>query len=483
MKWEKHSLISEDNLEFFKEWHEKKESDWYNNQFHLSGYCGSINDPNGLVFFDNKYYIFMQNCPFSIQHYNKSWALFTTHDFINYNYEGITLTPSNQYDKDGVFSGSARVNNKGEMEIYYTGNIKYNAIDRNSYTLKAFIDLKNKLVSKELLFECDKTKYTGHFRDPIVFEKNNKLFMLNGAQTLDKKGTLTVHEFVNDKWVFKKEVELDKDFEQNSYMVECPNYLKIDNSEFVFACFEQDAPLSEGSHFVKYRKVVIDENANFNFKTDLLKIDLGFDFYAPQVFSNVKDRTIMLGWLGNSKSNPFPKELTTWSNNLTSPRVLTEKNNRLYQNPIVELENLRVKEITKSENDYLYENGIVELVCDEINNQDFEIEIKSGSKNIKLSNINKKFIIDRSNMDYNSVEDLPPVINFDNLSIDNIRILIDRSCMEIFINNGEHAISLRTFILNHNTIKTNLNNSKVYQLKGYNINWNNTIFKNITKEK
>ncbi|AOG60417.1 sucrose-6-phosphate hydrolase [Spiroplasma helicoides] len=483
MKWERNSLITDKDLDLFNEYHTKKQSDWYNNQFHLSGYCGSINDPNGLVFFDSKYFIFMQNCPFSIYHYNKSWALYTTKDFINYQYEGITLTPSNDYDKHGVFSGSARVNDKGEMEIYYTGNIEFNDVERTSYTLRALIDLKEKLVSKELLFECDLKKYTGHFRDPVVFEKHNKLFMINGAQTIDKKGVLAVHEFVDNKWEFKNQVELDKNFEQNSYMVECPNYFKIDESEFVFACFEQDASLKDGSHFVQYRKVDFQENGSFSFLSDLRKIDLGFDFYAPQVFSNTADRKIMLGWLGNSRSNPFPKELTTWSNNLTVPRKLSEVNNNLYQYPIEEMNNLRTSEINSKSGLFNYENGTVELLADNIANKDFEIKIKSDNKQIIISNKNKQFIVDRSKMDYNDEVELPSVINFEDLKINSLRILIDRSCMEIFINNGEHAISVRTFIINHKVVESDLKESQVYQLKGYNIEWNNTLFKNVTNKK
>ncbi|ASP28197.1 sucrose-6-phosphate hydrolase [Spiroplasma corruscae] len=483
MKWEKHDKIDSSHLRFFEDWHDKKESDWYNNQFHLSGFCGSVNDPNGLVFHDNKYFIFIQNCPFSILHYNKSWALYTTTDFINYTYEGITLTPSNKYDKDGVFSGSARVNDKGEMEIYYTGNIKFNDIDRTSYTLKAFIDLKKKLVTKELLFECDKTKYTGHFRDPIVFEKNNKLFMMNGAQTYDKKGTLSIHGFENNQWKFIKDVNLDEGFEQHSYMVECPNHFYIDDKEFVFACFEQDAKLKDGSHFVKYRQVEIDNNLNIKFLTDLRKIDLGFDFYAPQVFSNIKDRTIMLGWLGNSKSNPFPKELNTWSNHLTVPRQLTVKGDKMYQYPIKEMDELRFQLIKPSKDSYFYDNGIVEVLASDINNNDFNLSIGNEKKSILLKVENNKFIVDRTNMDYKSEEDLPSILDFGNLKVNDLRVLIDRSCLEIFVNSGEHAISVRFFIKDHSKIKTNLNKLNVYQLEGYNYEWHNRIFKNELKEK
>ncbi|ALD66487.1 glycoside hydrolase family 32 protein [Spiroplasma cantharicola] len=483
MKWEKYSLINENHLNLFQKYHNKKIKNWYNNQFHLAGFSGSTNDPNGLVFYKDQYFIFMQNCPFSIQHYNKSWALYTTKDFINYVYEGLTLIPSTDYDKNGVFSGSARVNKNGEMEIYYTGNVKFNDLERTSYTLKALIDLKEKVVSKELLFECDLKKYTGHFRDPVVFEKDNKLFMLNGAQTLENKGVLNVYEFQDEEWKWSKDILIDENDEQNSYMVECPNYFNIENKEYIFACLEQETSLAEGSHFVKYREVKVDNKANFKFKSKLKKIDLGFDFYAPQIFSNTENRIIMLGWLGNSKSNPFPKELKTWSNHLTVPRQLTLKNDLLYQMPVKELEKLRLNKIDLKNNIFNYQNGIVEIISQKVANENFEIIIKSKKKNIIIKNENNIFSIDRSLMDYNDELNLPSKINFDNLKIDSIRILIDRSCLEIFINEGEHAISLRFFIKNHNQIETNLKNLKVFQLDSNKYVWNNIIFKNELKEK
>ncbi|ATZ21049.1 glycoside hydrolase family 32 protein [Mesoplasma coleopterae] len=481
MQKEKYSLISNNDLEDIQKWHDKKQSDWYNNQFHLAGYSGSTNDPNGLTYHKGKYYIFMQSCPFSIQHFNKSWALYTTSDFINYNYEGLTLIPSTKYDINGVFSGSARINENDEIEIYYTGNIKFNDVDRTAYTLKAFIDLKEKLVTKELLFEADLTKYTGHYRDPIVFEKNNELYMLNGAQTKDLKAMLNVYKFNGSNWENYKDVKFDEGDEQNAYMLECPNYFKLDGREYVFACLEQDAPLKDGSHYVKYREVEIDNNINFIYKTSLLKIDLGFDFYAPQVFSNTGERVIMLGWLGNSKSNPFPPELTTWSNQLTVPRDLFVKNNKLYQLPIKELDELRVNEIKGFENVYAYDNGLAEICASDINNE-FEILIKNEeNENIKISNIDNKFIIDRSEATFKDEENLPPLINLEDLNVKSIRILVDRSVMEIFINEGEHAVSVRFYINEHNKILTNLKNVKINQLKGYSYNWNNIIFKNEIK--
>ncbi|PPE06499.1 glycoside hydrolase family 32 protein [Mesoplasma corruscae] len=474
--WEKYSLINNSNLNEFEKKHETKMKDWYNNQFHLSGYSGSVNDPNGLVYYNNQYYIFLQSCLFSIEHYNKSWGLYTTKDFINYTYEGIVITPSCEWDKHGVFSGSAKVNKNGELEFFYTGNIKLDTINRTATTIKALVDLKEKIVTKELLFTADLTKYTGHFRDPIIFERDNNLYMLNGAQTLDIKGILSVYKFNNNKWEFFKDIELDKDDKQNSYMVECPNYFELNGKTIIFACFEKEGAIGTGSHFVKYLEVEFDKELNITSNNTLNKIDLGFDFYAPQIFDNTHNRKIMLGWLGNSKSNVFPPELTTWSNQLTVPRELFIKNNKLYQLPIKELEQLRVKTI-----DGKYENGTAELIGENINDQNFNIEIKSNSKSIVIQNLNNILTIDRSNVDYSDEENLPSILQFEDLKIQDIQILIDRSCMEIFINKGEHAISVRFYLKHHNEIITDLTNKKTYQLKGYEYSWNNIIFKNNIK--
>ena len=90
--------------------------------FHLMPPSGWLNDPNGLCQLHGTYHIFFQYSPYSaIGEGDKYWGHYETKDFINYTYTGIFLSPDCDLDKDGVYSGSAFVEDD-TMYLYYTGN-------------------------------------------------------------------------------------------------------------------------------------------------------------------------------------------------------------------------------------------------------------------------------------------------------------------------------------------------------------------------
>ncbi|WP_169733721.1 glycoside hydrolase family 32 protein [Mesoplasma syrphidae] len=477
---DKYRLIDAADLHEFASNHELKNRDWYNNQYHLSAFSGLVNDPNGLVFFKGKYYIFMQNCPFSPEHKNKSWLLYTTTDFINYIYEGIAITPSFEGDRHGVFSGSAYVH-KNELYFYYTGNIKIGTEgDRTSFTIKAKIDLENKTVSKKVLFETDKTRYTGHFRDPIIFEKNNRFYMLNGAQNLDLKGTInfaSTSNLENDDWKFFKDEDFDISKRLDNYMLECPNYLNIENTEIIFLSVEQKVPFAKGGHHVWYLTGNFDNKMNFNETGTIRKIDQGLDYYAPQVFNNVEGRKITMAWLGNSQSDTKATNTNNWSNQLTIPREVSLKDNHLYQMPIVELEKLRSANITQQKT-IEYKNGLIEV--DLINTEkEFTIEFLNDKKEkLKLFYKNHMFGFDRSKCTYKDATSLPNIYEFAIEQISNLKILVDRSSMEIFINDGQETMTIKFFLKKHNQVKTSLTVKDAFQLEPIQIVYNNILFDN-----
>ncbi|TNK90005.1 hypothetical protein C4M83_05085, partial [Mycoplasmopsis pullorum] len=117
------------------------------NAIHLSPFAGLMNDPNGLIYFKDYYYIFYQNVPQIAMHKTKLWSAYRTRDFKEYEDLEILITPSIAEDFDGVFSGGA-INVDGKLVAYYTGNTKkwFNEteFERGSATIMCEFD-ENKL--------------------------------------------------------------------------------------------------------------------------------------------------------------------------------------------------------------------------------------------------------------------------------------------------------------------------------------------------
>lgn len=104
----------------------------YKNKIHLEPPTGLLNDPNGLCFFNDTYYLFHQWNRFKCDHSYKEWGLFTSTDLLNWKHQGSAILPDTPKDSHGVYSGSA-ITADQRLRIFYTGNTRNKLGLRKSY--------------------------------------------------------------------------------------------------------------------------------------------------------------------------------------------------------------------------------------------------------------------------------------------------------------------------------------------------------------
>jgi beta-fructofuranosidase len=98
----------------------KLASDQLRPQFHLMPTHNWMNDPNGPIYFGGRYHMFHQYNPRGATWGNMHWAHATSPDMIYWQHEPIALAPTpGGPDTDGVFSGSAVLDN-GKPTVIYT---------------------------------------------------------------------------------------------------------------------------------------------------------------------------------------------------------------------------------------------------------------------------------------------------------------------------------------------------------------------------
>lgn len=419
----------------------------WKNKFHISPPFGLLNDPNGLIFWNNEYHIFYQWNPNACEHGSKHWAHLKSRDLINWEFLPIALSPNDWFDKNGCYSGSA-IEKDNKLYLFYTGNVKNNDI-RESYQCLAIstngIDFEKK---GPVIHDKDIPKeYTKHFRDPKVFIKDGVYKMVLGAQKVDLTGTIVVfssHNLID--WDFEQEI-INGNF---GFMCECPDFIEDQNNKALI--FSPQGIKADGDLFNnRYQSGYIIRDLYDVEKNDFIELDRGFEFYAPQTFKDENNKNVLIGWIGMPEELEHPSiEKENWVHSLTIPRVLEIKKNKILQKPHNNLKKLRKEKIVIE--NICFENTI-DLSKYNILGDTYEliISLEDFSKHIEID-LRKKGN-ERTTFSFNPIEKKVSLNrNFSGSGYKGIRkcylknlkkihIFVDKCSIEIFLNDGEEVFT------------------------------------------
>lgn len=421
-------------------------------KYHLMPPTGWLNDPNGLCQKDGIYHIYFQYSPYNSGWDTKIWGHYTSEDMISFNEEEPFLFPDKMIDRDGVYSGSAFVVSD-IIHYFYTGNVKLtdkpdydyinNGREQNTihFTSKDGFSISEKeLILKNSDYPQDMTK---HVRDPKIFYENGTYYMVLGGRDKNDRGCILIYESNNLKdFKYFNKILTENKF---GYMWECPDMFKINNKLF-FVCCPQGVPQCGYKYENIYQTGYF--NCEYDFKNNTYslgkfkELDNGFDFYAPQTFEDEKGRRILYAWMGipDADYNNQPTINYDWQHALTMPRLLEEKNGKIYQKPLPELKVLRKNEIKTSINDF--NNIIYNEVCFEMNikffnNEEFKIQLR---EDVFLDYTSNVLTLSLGKSGYGRKERHIEIAN-----IFDITIFSDTSSIEIFINEGEETFTTRVY--------------------------------------
>lgn len=412
----------------------------WHNKFHLEMPKGLVNDPNGLCYHQGKYQIFFQWNPFGCEHKHKHWTYTQTTDFINYTKPQIALAPVDKFDKDGCYSGSARSKNN-KLEIIYTANLKDEQNIRYPRQVLVKQDDDGKFIKEKIIIDTVPKGYTTHFRDPYIFTKNNRSFIILGAQRENLTGCALIYEEIDENWIFRGELKTQlTDF---GYMWECPNLFTIDDKDILVFC-----PQGLKAQKYQYQNLYQAGYLIGQFNPDTLEFthgefhefDMGFDFYAPQVLVH-ENRHILIGWVGMpDKLQDYPTINDGWIHSLTLPRELILKNDKLYQYPISELNKLNQNTITKINTDKisLSANKKLEISIPLKDISSWQGKLKFNDEYILLTydKNNSIFTIDRSQLKLGGKGIRQFLVKTQNEL--NLSIYIDSSIIELYLQDEEY---------------------------------------------
>ena len=108
-------------------------------RYHIRPSSGLLNDPNGFSYFNHAWHVFYQSFPFGATHGLKSWMHMQSTDLVHWHSRGLALTPDNEYDSHGAYSGSAKQIGD-RLFLMYTGNHRDKDWNRTPFQLGAWMD-------------------------------------------------------------------------------------------------------------------------------------------------------------------------------------------------------------------------------------------------------------------------------------------------------------------------------------------------------
>ena len=436
----------------------------YRPQFHFTPKKNWMNDPNGLVFFKGEYHLFYQHNPKGINWGHMSWGHAVSKDLLHWKELPIAIWE----DEDNfIFSGSAVIDSdntagfgKDAMVAIYTSASKASP----------------SIQSQSIAYSTDKgrtfTKYSGNpvldlgmanFRDPKVFwdSERSRWAMVLAKPDEHKVSIYSSSDLKN--WKFQSDFGPAGNVKG---VWECPDLFQMSIGEekvWVLIVSFNPGGLYEGSGAQYFIGDFDGQNFISKYRTDKINwLDYGQDNYAAVTYNNAPaNRRILIGWMSNWQYASQLKQ-TAWTGSMTIPHELSLiKNNdeiKLSHSPVKELEKLRGKKliefkklsVSKEYSLNKISGNQIEILLTITPNTSKKTGIRILQSQKEVTEIGydletKSVYVDRgstslseTNVDLGGLQSYPTTLKNGSVSL---RVIVDRSSVEVFISDGLGVIS------------------------------------------
>lgn len=446
----------------------------YRPQYHVSAPQDWANDPNGLVFYDGEYHLFYQHNPDDTVWGPMHWGHAVSNDLVNWTHLPIALYPD---ELGTIFSGSAVLdwdNTAGFGDEAMVAVFTHNDDGRQMQSVAYSTDKGRTWTKYAANPVLEPPANIRNFRDPKVFRygedgKGEHWVMAVSA------GNIVLFYTSEDLLNWESSGGFGLTFGATCGVWETPDLfaLPVDNGQelrWVLAVAIGGCAPAGGSG-VQYFVGDFDGETftSGNDKDTILWADRGADFYAPQSWSDSPDgRRIWLAWMNNwTYAQDIPT--STWRGSFTAPRelslVTTPDGIQLAQQPVEELQQLRGEhrewrdEIIRPGSNLLSEvrgetlEIAAEFEIEDLADSDrFGIRVRTGPgehTTVGYGTKGRTLYVDRSQSGHTEFSPAFGAVHTAKMEpVDGkvrLHILVDRSSLEVFGNNGLIAMTEQIF--------------------------------------
>lgn len=441
---------------------------------HLKAPGNWINDPNGFIYYKGKYHLFYQHFPYAPVWGTMHWGHAVSGDLIHWEHLGVALFPTKAYDQNGIFSGSA-IQKDGDLYLYYTGvrylepdaeNIHV-AEDDKSESCQAFIrskdgyhfdNWKDKEMMIPVYYEREKDSFSGkmrksvHVRDPKVWKKDGRCYMILGSTSGGQTGRVLFYQSEDARnWSY---VSMLEDAKLGTFL-ECPDLFSV-NGQYLFmgsVISLRETKQDYGNHAICMAAEFVEDTCTLSLGETYQYVDYGLDLYAPQTALDAEGRRTMIAWM-RMPEPVEPAGEAAWRGMMCLPRL-------------VEYHNGHISFPVHPNVDEFYSKRLPDWEAVDFSRPyRLKFRLKEGQEaeigGYKIQVRNHRVHTDRS-LVFGQTKELHVRCETPDITGDIcLDVFVDRNLIEVFINGGAYVISNIVYGLSE---KGNVPDAEIYQQK------------------
>ncbi len=434
-------------------------------KYHLLPAANWTNETHGLIYYKGRYHIFNQKDGNNLLLRQINWGHFSSPDLVNWTEHRPVLSPEPGYDQYGIWSGHCIMDDKGKPVIIYTGGtdgpngicLAYPRDDK----LIAWKKFSANPVVKGAPAQFSRTD----LRDPYVWKEGSQWYMIVGygitENKVDKGAVLLYKSKDLYRWEFIHNLFVGDPLKDDSGIFwEMPVFWKM-NDKYILLINKVPQPNKPAVAFYWTGDFV-----NEKFIPDHAlpkKLEVINRLLSPSVALDAKGRTTAVAIIPDENSAKAQYD-QGWAHLYSIPRTWTLKKGIICQQPHPAMKSLRgskkvfVKKMISPGKPLLLTSGKRQLEIEmeialkdakqfgfiigkhpeqkELTKIFYDVERKQFSADQTKSSLNKNIPLETRSGDY-------PLNPNEKLTI---RLFIDGSVVEVFINN-EAAFTTRIFPL------------------------------------
>jgi beta-fructofuranosidase len=399
-----------------------------------------MNDICGAIYYKGRHHVFYQSNPYLDDEYGWGWGHARSKDLVHWEEMPFALPPMKHRGERRCNSGCVTLDGNGRPMIFYTF-VPATRAKRSQWGVVPLDDelIRWRRVGDAPLMQAGKdgvpADIPGGWSDPYVFKKDGRTFVTfkacGGAVCEAKNKALT-------EWRYIGKLE--------GVTGECPNVFQLRDK---WVIIRSTHPIS----YVTGKLVLNGDDIRFDVDGPANVVDFGYGkdkpagrsrhcrgLYGTNTYLDDRGRRIMFGWISGFKTG------RGWNGCMSLPRVLTlDRSGRLVQTPAPELKELRGKHARTADvvidSEFKLIDGMagnqLELIAELLPGDATAFGLKLRSSGDGSNAITLRYSGGTLNVAGTEV----PVNVGDGTKLLKLHIFLDRTVMEVFINDGRQAVT------------------------------------------